>query len=67
MREVIEKAREVTGREIMVHEDEIRPGDPAVLVAKVEKISHSSECTFQPEILQYRLPGPFHSSQALRC
>lgn len=38
VREVIEKAREVTGREIPVHEDARRPGDPAILVAKVEKI-----------------------------
>jgi len=38
VREVIETARRVTGREIPVIEEARRPGDPAVLVASAEKI-----------------------------
>ncbi|ACO34499.1 MULTISPECIES: UDP-glucose 4-epimerase GalE [Acidobacterium] len=38
VREVIETARRVTGREIPVIEETRRPGDPAVLVASSEKI-----------------------------
>lgn len=38
VREVIETARKVTGREIPVLEEPRRPGDPAVLVASSEKI-----------------------------
>ena len=38
VREVIETARKVTGREIQVVEEPRRPGDPAVLVASSEKI-----------------------------
>ena len=38
MREVIEAARRVTGREIPVKEEPRRPGDPAQLVASSEKI-----------------------------
>ena len=38
VREVIETARRVTGREIPVVEEARRPGDPAVLVASSEKI-----------------------------
>ena len=38
VREVIEAARRVTGREIAVEECEARAGDPAVLVAGSEKI-----------------------------
>jgi UDP-glucose 4-epimerase len=38
VREVIEVARRVTGREITVVEAERRPGDPAILVASSEKI-----------------------------
>jgi UDP-glucose 4-epimerase len=38
VREVIDSARRVTGREIAVEECERRPGDPAVLVASSEKI-----------------------------
>ena len=38
VREVIEVARRVTGREIKVVEGERRPGDPAVLVASSERI-----------------------------
>jgi len=37
VREVIETAKEVTGREIPVREGQRRPGDPAVLVASSEK------------------------------
>jgi len=40
VREVIDSARRVTGREIAVEECERRPGDPAVLVASSEKIKH---------------------------
>ena len=38
VREVIESARRVTGREISTREAERRPGDPAVLVASAKKI-----------------------------
>ena len=38
VREVIEAARAVTGREIPVREERRRPGDPAALVAASEKI-----------------------------
>jgi len=41
VREVIETARQVTGRPIPVLESPRRPGDPDILVAKVEKIQHS--------------------------
>jgi UDP-glucose 4-epimerase len=38
VRQVVETAREVTGREIPVHESPRRAGDPAVLVASSERI-----------------------------
>jgi len=38
VREVIESARRVTGREILAYETERRPGDPPVLVASARKI-----------------------------
>ena len=38
MRQVIEAARAVTGREIPVSEEPRRPGDPAQLVASSAKI-----------------------------
>ena len=38
MREIIEVARKITGREIAVVESPRRAGDPAVLVASSEKI-----------------------------
>src|SRR4029078_563669 len=38
VRQVIEAARKVTGREIPVREEPRRPGDPAQLVASSEKI-----------------------------
>jgi UDP-glucose 4-epimerase len=38
VKEVIDSAREVTGRDINVHVGPRRPGDPAVLVASSEKI-----------------------------
>jgi len=47
VREVIDSARHVTGREIAVEECERRPGDPAVLVASSEKIKH--ELGWQPK------------------
>jgi UDP-glucose 4-epimerase len=46
VREVIDSARRVTGREIAVEECERRPGDPAVLVASSEKIKR--ELGWQP-------------------
>jgi UDP-glucose 4-epimerase len=47
VREVVESARRVTGREIAVEECERRPGDPAVLVASSEKIK--AELGWQPK------------------
>ena len=47
VREVIETARKVTGREIPVVEEQRRPGDPAVLVASSEKIQR--ELGWKPE------------------
>ena len=47
VREVIESARRVTGREIPVIEEPRRPGDPAVLVASSEKIK--AELGWKPE------------------
>ena len=47
VRQVIDVAREVTGREIPVKEEPRRPGDPARLVASSEKIR--SELGWEPE------------------
>jgi UDP-glucose 4-epimerase len=47
VREVIEAARRVTGREIPVKEEPRRPGDPAQLVASSEKIR--AELGWEPE------------------
>ena len=47
VREVIEAARKVTGREIPVREEPRRPGDPAQLVASSEKIR--AELGWEPE------------------
>jgi UDP-glucose 4-epimerase len=47
VRQVIDVAREVTGREIPVREEPRRPGDPARLVASSEKIR--SELGWEPE------------------
>ena len=47
VREVIEAARRVTGREIPVREEPRRPGDPAQLVASSEKIR--AELGWEPE------------------
>jgi len=47
VREVIDTAREVTGREIPVSVGPRRAGDPAVLIASSEKIR--SELGWQPE------------------
>ncbi len=47
VREVIESARRVTGREIRVVEEPRRPGDPAVLVASSEKAKQ--ELGWQPK------------------
>jgi UDP-glucose 4-epimerase len=46
VRQVIESARRVTGREIRVVEEPRRPGDPAVLVASSEKAKR--ELGWQP-------------------
>ena len=48
VREVIESARRVTGREIPVIEEPRRAGDPAVLVASSEKIQQ--ELGWKPEL-----------------
>jgi UDP-glucose 4-epimerase len=53
VREVIETAREVTGREINVRVGPRRPGDPAVLVASSEKIRR--ELGWQPAQQELRL------------
>jgi UDP-glucose 4-epimerase len=47
VREVIESAKRVTGREIAVIEEPRRPGDPAVLVASSERIQR--ELGWQPK------------------
>jgi len=47
VRQVIEAARRVTGREIPVKEEPRRPGDPAQLVASSEKIR--AELGWEPE------------------
>jgi len=47
VREVIETARKITGREIKAVESERRPGDPAVLIASSEK--DKSELGWSPE------------------
>jgi UDP-glucose 4-epimerase len=47
VRQVIEAARKVTGREIPVKEEPRRPGDPAQLVASSEKIR--AELGWEPE------------------
>ena len=47
VREVIDSARRVTGREIAVEACERRPGDPAVLVASSDKIKR--ELGWQPK------------------
>jgi UDP-glucose 4-epimerase len=47
VREVIETARRVTGREIPVRMGPRRPGDPAVLIASSDKIK--SELGWQPQ------------------
>ncbi|MBC2723789.1 UDP-glucose 4-epimerase GalE [Desulfosporosinus sp.] len=52
VREVIETARQVTGRRIPVLESPRRPGDPDILVAKVEKIQHSLGWTPQYSSLE---------------
>ena len=47
VREVIETARKITGREIKAVESERRPGDPAVLIASSEEAK--SELGWSPE------------------
>lgn len=48
VREVVDAAREVSGRDIPVHVGPRRPGDPAVLVASSERIAR--ELGFQPAL-----------------
>lgn len=50
VREVIDSAQRVTGKPIVVIEEERRPGDPAVLVASSEKIK--SELGWKPEFAE---------------
>lgn len=51
--EVIEKAREITGREIKTRIEARRPGDPAVLIAGAEKIKR--QLGWQPEFQDLRV------------
>jgi len=53
VREVIDTAREVTGREITTRIAPRRPGDPAVLIASSEKIRR--ELGWQPEFQDLRV------------
>jgi UDP-glucose 4-epimerase len=53
VREVIETARAVTGRDIQVRMGPRRPGDPAVLVASSAKIKR--ELGWQPSMQDLRL------------
>jgi len=53
VREVIEVAREVTGKDIPVRIGPRRPGDPAVLIAVAEKIKR--ELGWQPKSQDLRL------------
>lgn len=53
VREVIDTAREVTGREIAARIVPRRPGDPAVLIASSEKIKR--ELGWQPEFQDLRV------------
>jgi UDP-glucose 4-epimerase len=47
VREVVDTARRVTGREIPAHEEPRRPGDPAALVAAGDRIR--DELGWEPE------------------
>ena len=53
MREVIEVAREVTGREIKTRIAPRREGDPALLIASAEKIK--GELGWQPKFQDLRV------------
>src|SRR6266404_9967377 len=53
VREVIDTAREVTGREIRVRVAPRRPGDPAVLIASSEKIKR--ELGWEPKFQDLRV------------
>jgi len=53
VREVIETAREVTGREIKTRTAPRRPGDPAVLIASSEKIKR--ELGWEPKFQDLRV------------
>ena len=53
VREVIEVAREVTGKDVPVRIGPRRPGDPAVLIAGAEKIKR--ELGWQPGSQDLRL------------
>jgi UDP-glucose 4-epimerase len=66
VREVIESARRVTGREIPVIEEPRRPGDPAVLVASSEKIKRELGWKPQFEELDSILASAWEWHQTLR-
>ena len=53
VREVIETARQVTGRDIPVRVGQRRAGDPAVLIASSEKIKR--ELGWKPEMQDLRV------------
>jgi UDP-glucose 4-epimerase len=53
VREVIETAKEVTGRDIPVRFGARRPGDPAVLIASSDKIKN--ELGWQPAYQDLRV------------
>ena len=53
VREVIETAREVTGKDISVHVGPRRAGDPAILIASSEKIKR--ELGWQPQFQDLRV------------
>src|SRR5688572_2836480 len=53
VKEVLETAREVTGKDIKTRDSERRPGDPAVLIASSERIR--SELGWQPEFQDLRV------------
>jgi UDP-glucose 4-epimerase len=64
VREVIEAAREVTGREIAVREGPRRPGDPPELVAASERIRAELGWTAQKPELQTMVADAWAFAQA---
>jgi UDP-glucose 4-epimerase len=53
VKEVVEMAKEITGKEIATRVSDRRPGDPAVLIASSDRIR--SELGWQPEFQDLRL------------